>query len=210
MIQNYAAHYCATKSLPFTAAVMALDCVSAALKTIVTETISAKSISHLQSNGCRVEADIMKRLKYVTAQADVGGGKRKLDTASRRTKRTRVRRSRVTIARKVNKLGDKIVGLKSSYLATCPFVGLIVDEGNNWSRSCPIYAATISCDWEFRWRIQFLGQADCGGRKDGENIWKLVKEIFVTNGMEHIYHKISSAGTDGASVMRSTTHFRGK
>lgn len=143
----------------------------------------------------------------MSERADVGG-KRKSGTDIDH-KRVRVRQCRTTIAKKVKKLGDTILGIKSTYLATCPFVGLIIDEGNNWSRSCPIYAATISCDFEFRWRIQFVGQADCGGKKDGASIWKLVKQIFVANGLGHVYIKICSAGTDGASVMRSTHHFRG-
>ena len=89
-------------------------------------------------------------------------------------------------------------------------MGLIVDEGNNWKRSCPVYAATISCDHEFRWRVQFLGQADCEGKKNGESIFDLVKNIFIGAGLLAVYNKIVSAGTDGASVMRSSALYRGK
>ena len=211
MIQNYAAQYCAAKSLPFTAAEMALDCVSAALTTIANSgTISAKSITHLQIHGHKVEAEMMKRLKYVTELTDVGG-KRKLDTsASGSNKRVRVRQHRTNIAKKVNKLGDRILSKKASYLESCPFVGLIVDEGNNWKRSCPVYAATISCDREFRWRVQFVGQADCEGKNNGESIFDLVKNIFIVAGLLAVYKKIVSAGTDGASVMRSSALYHGK
>ena len=51
MVKDYATQYCASKSLPFSAAVMALDCVSAAFASVVSEDISAKSISDLVNNG---------------------------------------------------------------------------------------------------------------------------------------------------------------
>ena len=89
-------------------------------------------------------------------------------------------------------------------------MGVIVDEGNNWKRSCPVYTATISCDPEFHWRIQFVGQDDCEGKKTGESIWELVKDIFIVAGLLAVYMKIVSAGTDGASVMRSSAVYRGK
>ena len=57
-------------------------------------------------------------------------------------------------------------------------MGLIVDEGNNYRRSCPLYAGVISCDAQFNFRIMFIGQADCEGNKDGESIHRLVKKIF--------------------------------
>ena len=46
-----------------------------------------------------------------------------------------------------------------------------------------------------------MGQANCEGKKDGESIWKLVKQIFVAAALLHVYKKICAAGTDGASVM---------
>ena len=54
-IINYAAQTAAAKSLPFTAAEMALDCVSAAVNTICTDTISDKAIDVLISNGHKNE-----------------------------------------------------------------------------------------------------------------------------------------------------------
>ena len=114
------------------------------------------------------------------------------------------------MARRVSKLGSNILKQKAEYLARCRYVCIIVDEGNNFSGSCPLYLSTISCDPEFNWRVMFIGQANCAGRKDGRSIHDLVKKIFVDAGMEHIYRKqIFSAGTDGASVMRSTWHHSG-
>lgn len=190
---------------------MALDCVSIAIATIVKSEISQKSIANLQSAGHKSEAHMLRQLRYVSTLSDVGG-KRKTGAQhdSSEHKRSRVRQHRTTIAKKIHKLGDIIISLKAAYYKDCPYVGLIIDEGNNWKRSCPIYAATISCDVQFRWRIQFVGQQDCGGRKDGASIFKLVKQIFMDHGWQNIYEKIFSAGTDGASVMRSTHHFRGE
>ena len=189
---------------------MALDCVSVTLSTIVKDSITATSIANLLSHGHKSEAATMKTLKYVSTHADVGG-KRKVDaTGNSDRKRCRVRQHRTTISKRVQKISSVIISLKGSYYTQCPFVGVILDEGNNWRRSCPVYVATITCDSQFRWRIQFVGQADCVGRKDGESIFNLVKKIFSDHGWHTVYNQIVSAGTDGASVMRSTTHFRGE
>ena len=194
--------YCASKSLPFSAAVMALDCVSVAIATIVKAPISHTVIADLQSNGHKTEARTMRQLQYMSLLTDVGG-KRKAGAEhdSSAHKRSRVRQHRTTISRKIGKLGDDIISLKTEYYRHCPYVGAILDEGNNWRRSCPVYAGTITCDLQFRWRIQFVGQRDCAGRKTGESIWKLFKEIFIEHGWLKVYEKIFCAGTDGASVM---------
>ena len=194
VIKNYAAQYCAHKSLPFTAAVMALDCVCATLSTIVTDSISEKSISDLFKHGYKAEATIIKKLKYVCTHADVGGKRKAYAEAGSEHKRSRLRQHRTTISKRVKKIGDKILSKKASYLESCPFVGLVVDEGHNWKRSCPVYAATISYDHEFQWRVQFLGQADCEGKKNGENIFDLVKNIFIGAGLFAVYKKIVSRG----------------
>ena len=55
MVKNYAAQYCTSKSLPFTAAVMALDCVSAAFASVVGATISDNAIGDLYANGHKDE-----------------------------------------------------------------------------------------------------------------------------------------------------------
>ena len=140
------------------------------------------------------------------------GGKRKAGAEhdSSAHKRSRVRQDRTTISKKIGKFGNSVISLKTEYYEHCPYVGVILDEGNNWKRSCPVYAGTITCDLQFRWRIQFVGQRDCSGSKTGESIWKLFKEIFIDHGWIKVYEKIFAAGTDGASVMRSTIHFRGE
>ena len=100
------------------------------------------------------------------------------------------------------KIADNIKVLKANYLEQCPFVGIILDEGNNYRLSCPLYVATISCDREFNWRVQFIGQANCAGRKDGASVFVLTKEIFMDNGLKLVFEvKIFSAGTDGGSTM---------
>ena len=156
------------------------------------------------------QARMMRQLQFVTTLADSGG---RSETPPRPKKRkhgrNRFRLHRTNVAKRLRKMSDRIVLIKAKYLEACPFVGIIVDEGNNWSRNCPLYAATITCDREFRWRIQFVGQQNCEGRKDGEGVWSLVKTIFLEASLEVVYNNIFSAGTDGASVMRSTHQFRG-
>ena len=159
---------------------------------------------------------MLKKLQFVTMMTDNGGRqpktppKRKCDpTDTSRVKRSRFRLHHTNVSKRVSKMSSQIMLLKAEYLEACPFVAVIIDEGNNWSRACPLYAASMSCDREFRWRIQFVGQKNCEGHKDGEGIWKLVKQIFVAAGLLHVYNKIFAAGTDGASVMRSTHQFRG-
>ena len=72
-----------------------------------------------------------------------------------------------------------------------------------------VYTACISCDAEFNWRVQFIGQEDCEGNKDGEAIWKLVKKTFVDQGFADIWEKLECVGTDGDSTMRSTPKYSG-
>ena len=55
-VTTYAAQYGVAKSLPFSATVMALDCVTATLKTIVAGEISSKCIALLQKHGHKQEA----------------------------------------------------------------------------------------------------------------------------------------------------------
>jgi len=100
--------------------------------------------------------------------------------------------------------------LKADYLSQCHYVGLIIDEGNTFSRTCPLYAGVISCDPDFNWRIQYIGQADSEGKKSGEAIYNLVKQIFLDAGLKDVWERLVSAGTDGASVMRSTADYSGE
>lgn len=58
LIKNYASQYCVAKSLPFTAASMALDCACVALSTIATGGISPQSIAVLEKSGHKHEVFI--------------------------------------------------------------------------------------------------------------------------------------------------------
>ena len=57
MIKDYASQYCVAKSLPFTAASMAMECVCAAVSTIVTGGISMQAISALEKAGHKHEVN---------------------------------------------------------------------------------------------------------------------------------------------------------
>ena len=220
-VQDYAVQYCATKSLPFTAATMALDCVSAAVNTLIPQQFSPVFIAGLMSNGHTSEVKTIRHINYVAQAVDTGGSvagveKRKSTQMKSgvkkkriRSKRSRFRLHRTNVARRVSRMSVKILKAKAEYLSRCHYVGLIIDEGNNFSGSCPLYVSTISCDPEFNWRVMFIGQADSAGRKDGKSIHELVKEVFVDTAMEDVYKKIVSAGTDGASVMRSSARYSG-
>ena len=156
----------------------------------------------------------MKRLQHVSTLVDVGGAvpaKRKADDSPvSRPKRSRLRLHRTNVAKRVRRIGDRIKTLKGEYLSKCAYLGLIIDEGNNFSRTCPLYAGVISCDSDFNWRIQYVGQADSEGKKSGEAIYNLVKKIFIDADLEGAWNNIVCAGTDGASVMRSTADYSGK
>ena len=224
-VKNYAVQYCAAKSLPFTAATMALDCVAATINTLIPKQFTTAAIATLMSSGHTQDAKTMRNINYVATSVDVGGAvagdtslpkKRKCTptkgSAKKKgggskkkkrllTTRSRFRLHRTNVAKRVTRMGSKILKQKAEYLSRCRYVGIILDEGNNFSGSCPLYVSTITCDPEFNWRIMFIGQADCAGRKDGRSIHELTKQIFVDAGMEAIYKKTVSAGTDGASVM---------
>ena len=225
-IKDYAAQYCASKSLPFTAAEMAMDCVSAAMNTLFPEAADNKTIDKLLAEGHKVEANLLRRVNLMRTRVDVGGAtanskpskKRKKGGSAKKAakakrkkmKRSRMRMHRTSVSKRVGKLGDEILRQKKEYLLKCKFVGLIIDEGNNFARHCPIYAATISCDPEFNWRIQYIGQEETEGRKDGESIYKLTRKIFFKQGLEEVWRRIFCVDTDGASVMRSTSNYSGK
>lgn len=156
----------------------------------------------------------MRRLKYVSTFADVGGTvpKKRESGATEvpRPKRSRLRLDRTNVARRVHKIATRVKSLKADYLDKCHYIGLIIDEGNNFSRTCPLYAAVITCDPNFNWRIQFIGQADTEGKKGGRSIFEIVKQIFIEARLEEVWKRIVSAGTDGASVMRSTSDYSGE
>ena len=72
-VQDYAIQYCAAKSLPFTAATMALDCVTAAVNTLVPKQFSPTAIAELISNGHRSEAKMLRHINYAAKAVDTGG-----------------------------------------------------------------------------------------------------------------------------------------
>jgi len=158
----------------------------------------------------------MRKLQYVSTFIDVGGtvpkkrgnGSKKVEAP--RPKRSRLRLDRTNVARRVHKIATRVKSLKADYLRKCRYIGLIIDEGNNFSRTCPLYAAVITCDSDFNWRIQFIGQADTEGKKGGRSVFEIVKQIFFDAGLEEVWKRIVSAGTDGASVMRSTADYSGE
>ena len=216
-VQNYAVQYCAAKSLPFAAAEMTLDCVSAAFATIFPEHVDTKLISDLGASrrkSHRKASHVLRTINHLRSHVDTGGRvKRRLDLDGdkdqERPKRSRFRLHRTTVSKRVTRLADDILKQKRCYLLKCPYLGLIVDEGNNFARSSPVYAAIISCDDEYNWRVQYVGQEDCGGRKTGEDIYNLVKKIFVGQDMMDVWKKICCVGTDGAAVMRSISKYCG-
>ena len=216
-MKNYASQYAAAKSLPFTSAQMALDCVSASFSTAFGNVPpNPKAIAELMQRGHKAEADALRKIMYVCQHVDTGGkaaagSKRKGNPKKpSRKKRSRFRLYRTSVVRRVKNMADEVLKQKVEFLLKCPYVGLILDEGNNFKRSCPIYVAVIACDREFNCKIMFVGQADCEGKKDGASIHALTRKIFEDAGMIEVYKKIVAAGTDGASVMRSSAEFRGK
>ena len=66
-VTTYASQYGVSKSLPFTATVMALDCVAATLNTIVTADISTKAITLLQKSGHQQEVTHITALTSLTS-----------------------------------------------------------------------------------------------------------------------------------------------
>ena len=89
----------------------------------------------------------MRNLKYVSTFTDVGGAvpeKRKTGdakTGEPRPKRSRLRLHRTNVPKRVRKMAARVRNMKGDYLDKCPYryVGLIIDEGNNFRRSCPLY-----------------------------------------------------------------------
>ena len=141
---------------------MALDCVSAAINTLVPKEFSAKVVAQLMANGNKSEAKTIRHLNVVKQSVDPGGRgegyipqKRKasgnhVDDKKKRIRRRRnkLRLSRISVARRVSRLGANILKQKAEYLARCRYVGIIVDEGNNFSGSCPPYLVTQSSTGE--------------------------------------------------------------
>ena len=127
-VQDYAVQYCAAKSLPFTAATMALDCVSAAVNTLIRQQFSPACIADLLANGHKSEAKTIRHINYVVQAADTGGtmagaekrkstqGKSGIKKKIRRHKRSRFRLHRTNVARRVSRLSVKILKDKAAYV----------------------------------------------------------------------------------------------
>ena len=60
-----------------------------------------------------------------------------------RSKRSRFRHHHTSISTRIDKISGRVKSLKVTFLEECPFVGTIIDEGNNRKRSCPVYSGTI-------------------------------------------------------------------
>ena len=162
-IQNYVAQNVAARSLPFTAGEMALDCVSASVRTIVGEKpLSDEAVKLLSKEGLVHDAAALHRLKYVAGTRNKAGPASPkspdVNAASPPRKRVRVQLRRNSVKRRIKVLGDKVVELKLEFLRKCPFIALIIDEGNNWSKACPLYVAVLACSSTFEWKIMFIGQ----------------------------------------------------
>ncbi len=206
-IQNYVAQNVAARSLPFTAGEMTLDCVSAALCTIAgPDPLSEKAVDVLTQAGLSNEAAAFFKLRYASGARNPEGPSPK-QCKTRKRRRLQLRRG--AIKKRIKVLGEDAQTLKKKFLTSCPYITIVIDEGNNWGKACPLYLAVIACNVHYEWRIMFIGQADCSGKKDGASIHKLVKGIFARSNMSDVYDKIASASTDGASVMRSTRDFAG-
>ena len=205
-IQNYVSQNVAARSFPFTAGEMALDCVAATLSTITGDkSLKRGAVDLLNRSGMRDEAAAMRNLLITSGYKNSGGP----TPTKSPTKRRRIQLRRGAIKKRIKILGDDVQTLKREFLKACPYITIVIDEGNNWSKECPLYVAVIACTPEFQWRIMFIGQENCSGKKDGHSIHVLVKKIFCDTGMGDIYSKIVSASTDGASVMRSSSEFAG-
>lgn len=151
-IQNYVAHNVAARSMPFTAGEMALDCVSAALCSVAGPNfLNPLAIEVLTKAGLTNEAAAFHRLQYVS-------GSRKAEGPSGGRKRRRVQLRRGAIQKRIKILGQEVQELKREFLAKCPYITLIIDEGNNWSKTCPLYVAVLACSAKFECRIMFIGQ----------------------------------------------------
>ena len=209
-IQDYVAQHVAARSLPFTAGEMALDCISAALCSVIGDRqIDEKSVDLLVRKGHSEDASVLSRLRYVGGAVKRGGLYTDTTEGENSAKRRRVQLRRGAVKKRVSSLATKVRRLKHEFLKDCVYITLVIDEGNNYSKNCPVYVAVIACSPTFEWRIMYVGQANTSGKKDGRSLHQLVKKVFFDTGMEDIYKKIVSASTDGASVMRSSKDHAG-
>ena len=88
----------------------------------------------------------------------VGIKKSQAEGPSGGRKRRRVQLRRGAIQKRIKILGQEVQELKREFLAKCPYITLIIDEGNNWSKTCPLYVAVLACSGNFECRIMFIGQ----------------------------------------------------
>ena len=206
-IKTHVAQSVAHASLPFTAGEMTCNCITAAISTITSSNdVDEKAIDLLQRSGHSNEAKVLRRLRHVNGNNNVSGGKGNKGTG---IKRKRLQMSRITVHKRVRMVAKTVQQKKKEFLMKCPFITIVIDEGNNWSRECPLYVAVIACSPEFEWRTMFIGQSNCAGKKNGASLYRLVKQIFTDTCMEEVYQKVFSCSTDGASVMRSSADHAG-
>ena len=162
-IQNYVAQNVAARSLPFTVGEMTLDCVSAALCTIAgPDPLSEKAVDVLTQAGLSNEAAPFFKLRYASGARNPEGPSPK-QCKTRKRRRLQLRRG--AIKKRIKVLGEDAQMLKKKFLTSCPYITIVIDEGNNWGKACPLYLAVIACNVHYEWRIMFIGQADCSGKK---------------------------------------------
>ena len=199
-IQLYMAQQVASHSLPFTAGVVMADCVCASVSTVVGDAdLSPKALKKM-NNKFPTQTAVLRRLVNLGATQTVG---------KKSTLKMRVQMSAPTVRRRIWDLAQSTLDVKAHFLRHAPYVSCVIDEGNNWSKHCPLYAAAVACTTEFEFKAMFIGQEDCTGKKNAAKIYELTKKIFIDAGMEHVWLKIVSGCTDGASVMRSVRKYAG-
>ena len=192
------------KSLPFTAVPVMLDHTARALGAVAGPKLNSVDCARLREFS-KEAADIILRLKAVTAQETTRNGHRMA-----------CRRGRHYVSDRVQTLAKRVVKLKVDFLRKCGHLCMSADETDAYSLTAPLAVSLQGCDNDFNWANFFIGQEDVATDKSGKGCYEAIKKVILKACMEaegeeeaQLWKSIYFSVTDGASAMRSSPLYAG-
>ena len=198
-IVDDAVYTCCSKSLPHTAMEASLQCTARALLAVKGDhEIESGKIFEIRKQISKPLAEMLTRLKAVTVRKK----------PNKYEERSVIRKSRMTLARRLHQLAKLKLVKKVEFLLKCNFLSLTCDESDTFSGTAPMAVSLQGCASDFGWLNSFLGQEDVANDKSGEGCYKTLKDI-INNANPGLWGRIIFLVTDGASPMRSTSQYAG-
>lgn len=140
-------------------------------------------------------AEMLTRLKAVTERKK----------PNKYESRNVLRKSRTTLARRLQSLATSKLEKKIKFLESCRYLSCATDEADTFSGSAPLSASLQGCSKDFGWFNSFMGQGCVGDDRSGAGCHRRLKQVVPRS----LWPRICFLVTDGASAMRSTHKYAG-